>query len=107
MMSHSQSRALEGRVVHQHLFSPSAGVWKKLLSGAGISMIAFPPYSGSESVKDHRALSMKDGRPGGRVVAYYACTPQVWGSILGLSKVDSAFHLFSGFDKLEPSLLGD
>ncbi|GFV52377.1 hypothetical protein TNCV_3216081 [Trichonephila clavipes] len=33
---------------------------------------------------------------GGPVVAYHASIPQVRDSILGLGKVDSAFHLFSG-----------
>ncbi|GFY25535.1 hypothetical protein TNCV_2486551 [Trichonephila clavipes] len=28
----------------------------------------------------------------GRMVVYRASTPQVWGSINGLGKVDSAFH---------------
>ncbi|GFX29641.1 hypothetical protein TNCV_4777131 [Trichonephila clavipes] len=35
-------------------------------------------------------------RPSGRVIAYHTSTPQVWGSILGLVKVDSAFHPFIG-----------
>ncbi|GFW60062.1 hypothetical protein TNCV_4865171 [Trichonephila clavipes] len=49
-----------------------------------------PPSGGRKGKlkREHRTIESNEGR----VVVYRASTPQVWGSINGLDKVDSAFH---------------
>ncbi|GFT98861.1 DUF5641 domain-containing protein [Trichonephila clavipes] len=50
----------------------------------------------AESLVNSRPLTLQavstENSDIGRVVAYRASTPQVWGSLNGLGKVDSAFH---------------
>ncbi|PRD25119.1 UNVERIFIED_CONTAM: hypothetical protein NCL1_41831 [Trichonephila clavipes] len=55
----SQSLTAAERVDHQHLLSPSVGVWEKIHLYGWHRSDPFLPHSGSERVKRHRILSMK------------------------------------------------
>ncbi|GFV33466.1 hypothetical protein TNCV_2412241 [Trichonephila clavipes] len=55
--SRNQPRDISGRAIINIYLPLQSACGEKFIYTAGIAVIAFPPYGGSERIKHHRALS--------------------------------------------------
>ncbi|GFW53125.1 hypothetical protein TNCV_3293731 [Trichonephila clavipes] len=84
-------KTVEAECLHVGVVWKSYGTFDRYPQGAVVLEKLCKQVHGAS-----RQVQIRKHDRAGRVVAYRASTLQVLGSTLGLGKVDSAFHLFSG-----------